>query len=1138
MLKNVSLDDKYKLENKFILVNGTQALVRATLIQKFRDEKENLKTAGFITGYRGSPVGNVDLQFTKVKKLISEKDIKFHPGLNEDIAATSLWGSQQAEMRGESNYDGVFGFWYGKGPGVDRSGDVFRHSNLAGTSKNGGVIAAMGDDHSGESSTVLFQSEYAFKDAMIPILSPSGVQELIDYSILGWALSRYAGVWVGLKCLKDTIDATEVVDGSPDKLKIIYPENPVKRGELSIRVGDTPHAQEERLHRQKLPAVKKFALENKIDRAGFKKTKLSKIGIISSGKSWLDVEHALELLNINSETAKEIGLTSYKIGLVWPIEPNGLKNWAKGLKTIIIIEEKRKLMEEQIKNILFGTENQPKIFGERDLQGNLLFKNEGVLEPVDISIKIAEILDKQINLKSLQDRIILLKELLSPKSNAVVDDRTPYFCSGCPHNSSTKVPEGSRAYAGIGCHYMALWMDRNTEGYTHMGGEGANWIGEAPFSTREHIIQNMGDGTYNHSGIMSIRASVAANVNITYKILYNDAVAMTGGQQHDGDIGALEILQELKAIGVKKVIGVFDEKEQLNLDKFKQVADMRPRDKIIETQEELRKVKGVTAIVYIQTCAAEKRRRRKKNLFPTPNKRVFINPEVCEGCGDCGAKSNCVSILPKETILGRKRQINQSACNLDFSCVNGFCPSFVTVSDAKIKKLETTGFQFPKLINPKIPTIDKTFNIVITGVGGTGVVTIGAILAMASHLEGKGAGVMEMTGLAQKGGAVHIHCKISKKPEDLNAIRVALGDADSLIGGELMVSASNKTLSLLKRDKTKAVCNSLEANSGEFTRDRNFSLPQEGMLLSLKAKIGPDNISFFDTAKLTEEILGDSIYSNMFLVGAAWQKGLIPLSEESILEAIKLNGASIQGNLNAFKLGRWSVIDLKAVKNLLVKKDAPSFKLTFKEILNDRIERLINYQDSKLAKKYKELVDKAYLCNKDFGISVAEAYYKLLAYKDEYEVARLHVKYLKKGLENTFDNVGKVKFHLAPPLISKKDKSGNLIKKEFGSWIFPIMKLLAKGKILRGTVFDIFGHTAERKLERNLATEFEKDINLCIYNFNDDIVDEIIERSSIPLEYKGFGHVKLKSIKESEEKISHLMSKIVNKETKANYKVA
>ena len=1138
MLKNVSLDDKYKLENKFILVNGTQALVRATLIQKFRDEKENLKTAGFVTGYRGSPVGNVDLQFTKVKKLISEKDIKFHPGLNEDIAATSLWGSQQAEMRGESNYDGVFGFWYGKGPGVDRSGDVFRHSNLAGTSKNGGVIAAMGDDHSGESSTVLFQSEYAFKDAMIPILSPSGVQELIDYSILGWALSRYAGVWVGLKCLKDTIDATEVVDGSPDKLKIIYPENPVKRGELSIRVGDTPHAQEERLHRQKLPAVKKFALENKIDRAGFKKTKLSKIGIISSGKSWLDVEHALELLNINSETAKEIGLTSYKIGLVWPIEPNGLKNWAKGLKTIIIIEEKRKLMEEQIKNILFGTENQPKIFGERDLQGNLLFKNEGVLEPVDISIKIAEILDKQINLKSLQDRIILLKELLSPKSNAVVDDRTPYFCSGCPHNSSTKVPEGSRAYAGIGCHYMALWMDRNTEGYTHMGGEGANWIGEAPFSTREHIIQNMGDGTYNHSGIMSIRASVAANVNITYKILYNDAVAMTGGQQHDGDIGALEILQELKAIGVKKVIGVFDEKEQLNLDKFKQVADMRPRDKIIETQEELRKVKGVTAIVYIQTCAAEKRRRRKKNLFPTPNKRVFINPEVCEGCGDCGAKSNCVSILPKETILGRKRQINQSACNLDFSCVNGFCPSFVTVSDAKIKKLETTSFQFPKLINPTIPTIDKTFNIVITGVGGTGVVTIGAILAMASHLEGKGAGVMEMTGLAQKGGAVHIHCKISKKPEDLNAIRVALGDADSLIGGELMVSASNKTLSLLKRDKTKAVCNSLEANSGEFTRDRNFSLPQEGMLLSLKAKIGPDNISFFDTAKLTEEILGDSIYSNMFLVGAAWQKGLIPLSEESILEAIKLNGASIQGNLNAFKLGRWSVIDLKAVKNLLVQKDAPSFKLTFKEILNDRIERLINYQDSKLAKKYKELVDKAYLCNKDFGISVAEAYYKLLAYKDEYEVARLHVKYLKKGLENTFDNVGKVKFHLAPPLISKKDKSGNLIKKEFGSWIFPIMKLLAKGKILRGTVFDIFGHTAERKLERNLATEFEKDINLCIYNFNDDIVDEIIERSSIPLEYKGFGHVKLKSIKESEEKISHLMSKIVNKETKANYKVA
>ena len=1138
MIKKVSLDDKYKLENKYILVNGTQALVRATLVQKSRDEKEKLNTAGFVTGYRGSPVGNVDLQFNKVERLISNKNIKFHPGLNEDIAATSLWGSQQAELRGESDYDGVFGLWYGKGPGVDRSGDVFRHSNLAGTSKNGGVIAAMGDDHSGESSTVLFQSEYAFKDAMIPILSPSGVQELIDYSIIGWSLSRYASVWVGLKCLKDTIDATEIVDGSPDRIKIIYPENPTKRGDLSIRVGDTPHAQEERLHRQKLPAVKKFAFENKIDREGFKKSKKSKIGIVSSGKSWLDIEHALELLDIEENKADQIGLTTYKIGLVWPVEPTRLKSWAEGLDTIIIVEEKRKLLEEQIKNILFGVINQPKIYGEKDLNNNILFKNEGVLEPVDIAVKLATIFKKEIKLTNLDKQVDYLRELLFPKSNAIVEDRTPYFCSGCPHNTSTKVPDSSRAYAGIGCHYMALWMDRNTEGYTHMGGEGANWIGEAPFSNRDHIIQNMGDGTYNHSGIMSIRAAVAANVNITYKILYNDAVAMTGGQSHEGDIGALEILKELKAIGVKKVIGVYDEKEQLYLKEFENVVEMRPRDKIIETQEELKNIKGVSAIVYIQTCAAEKRRRRKKNLFPTPNKRVYINHEVCEGCGDCGTKSNCVSILPIDTELGRKRQINQSACNLDFSCINGFCPSFVTVTGAKIKKLETTYFEFPEFMSPKLPRIDKTFNIVITGVGGTGVVTIGAILAMAAHLEDKGAGVMEMTGLAQKGGAVHIHCKISEKPEDLNAIRVALGDADSLIGGELMVSASNKTLSLLKRGKTRAVCNSVQANSGEFTRNRDFSLPVEGMQISLKAKIGPENIEFYDTAKLTEEILGDSIFSNMFLVGAAWQKGLIPLSQESILEAIKLNGASVEGNLNAFKLGRWSVVDLNSVKKLLIKREEISSDLSLTDIIEDRKNRLTNYQDSKLAKKYEELVNKACNLDENIGISVAKSYYKLLAYKDEYEVARLHVSYLKDGIEKTFDNVGQIKFHLAPPLLSKKDKNGHLIKKEFGSWVFPILKILAKGKYLRGTIFDIFGYTSERKIERNLITEYEKDIELCLNNFSQDKINLILQRCLIPQEYKGFGHVKLKSIEDSKSNIISLMSKIIDNNNLENIKVA
>ena len=918
MQDQISLKDRFDLNKKFILLSGTQALVRAVLMQAARDKKNGITSAGYVTGYRGSPLGALDQQFDRAKNETDNWDIVFQPGLNEDSAATALWGAQQAELRGEGKYCGVFGLWYGKGHGVDRSGDVFRHANLAGTAPFGGVLVAMGDDHTGESSTTLHQSEYALVDSMMPILSPAGVQEILDFSAIGWALSRHAGVWVGLKCVKDTVEVSEVVDGRIDKVKIISDEE-LPSCDGSIRLTDLPIDQEKRLHVQKLPAVKRFALANKLDQIGFPNEN-AKIGIVSAGKSWLDTIHALEILGINKKRASELGVSTYKIGMVWPIEPKRLIEWARGLSVIIVVEEKRKLIEDQIKEIFFNRADRPIVIGKSDEFGNALFQSYFALEPIGIAIVLGNKIFSETKSGHIEKKIQSLRKVGESESNLSVPPRTPYFCAGCPHNSSTKIPDGSRAYAGIGCHYMAQWMERETEGFTHMGGEGANWIGESPFSNTRHVFQNIGDGTYNHSGLMSIRAAVSSQTNITYKILFNDAVAMTGGQGHDGDIGALDIIKELQAVGVKKVVGVYDEKEDLILSDFRKLVDVYPRDQLLEVQKSLVKVQGVSALVYIQTCAAEKRRRRKRGVLVDPDQRMFINPEVCEGCGDCGIQSNCVAILPKDTNLGRKRQIDQSSCNKDFSCVDGFCPSFVSIEGAVLKKNMPATLCMPDMNSPRIPSIEKTYNIVITGVGGTGVVTIGALLAMAAHLEGKGVAVMEMAGLAQKGGAVHIHCRIAKKPKDITAARVAYGEAHSLIGGELVVTAGEKTLSLLKRNKTKVVCASNEANAGEFALDRDFKLPTERMRLAISAKVGNKGVDFLDPVTIAKSFLGDSIFANVLLLGAAWQKGLVPLSRAAIRRAIELNQAGVEGNLRAFEFGRWVAVDptmpMKHIKTL------------------------------------------------------------------------------------------------------------------------------------------------------------------------------------------------------------------------------
>lgn len=1105
--QKISLNDRFDLEKSPVLLNGTQALVRLMMMQSARDRAAGLNTAGYVTGYRGSPLGAVDLQMQRAEKKLAEHNVRFEPGLNEDLAATMLWGSQQAELRGEGKYDGVYGLWYGKGPGVDRTGDVMRHANMAGTSPHGGVLMAMGDDHTGESSTVLHQSEWAMVDAYMPVVSPAGVQEILDYGIYGWALSRFSGLWVGLKTMKDTVEATSVVNGDPNRMKLITPEFDMPDGGLSIRLGDTPHLQEARMIDYKRFAAEAFSHANKMDKRMWGK-RGAKIGFAAAGKNWLDLVHALSLLNIDENEAERLGITTYKIGQTFPLDMQGFHEWADGLDLIVVVEEKRKLIEIQIKEALFNDTHR-RVYGWHKSgagmeHGEELFPTRGALDPILIAEKIGGILlEEGRETDGIRAGLEALNEARRSDNAEDIAARLPYYCAGCPHNSSTKVPEGSRAYAGIGCHYMVQWMDRETTGFTHMGGEGANWIGEAPFSNTKHVFQNLGDGTYNHSGVQAIRAAIAAGTNITYKILYNDAVAMTGGQHNEGDLDSYRIVEELKAMGVKHIAVVYDEKEDVDLARFKGV-EVHERDEMPNVQKAYREHEGVSAIVYIQTCAAEKRRRRKRGLFPDPNKRVFINEDVCEGCGDCGVQSNCVAVVPNETELGRKRAIDQSSCNKDFSCVNGFCPSFLTLEGAKVRKDPTTELAIPDLPMPELPKINGTHNVVITGVGGTGVVTIGALLAQAAQLDGKGAGMMEMAGLAQKGGAVHIHCRLAERPEDISAIRVATGEAHALIGGDLVVSAGHKTLGLTRAGRTGAVVNSHQIITGDFTRDTEFQMPYDRLSLALEARL-KDDVAMFDASDLAKAALGDSIFSNMMIFGAAWQRGLLPLTLESLHEAIRMNGAAVQRNMRAFEIGRWAVLypeDAKAVSQ-------PDKVVELPKSLNDKIafreNHLTEYQGKGLANRYAKMLDG--IEDRDVKAAVALGYHKLLSYKDEYEVARLLITSRDKARAE-FDGDFKMTFHMAPPLISKMGPNGRPQKREFGQWLEGPLRVMAKFKGLRGTLLDPFGYTAERKMERALIKQYEADMTEVLPKLTDQTRDAIVALAELPLQIRGFGPVK------------------------------
>ncbi|SLN42257.1 indolepyruvate ferredoxin oxidoreductase [Roseivivax jejudonensis] len=1125
--QTISLNDRFDIGKDHVLLNGTQALVRLMLMQRARDAAAGLDTAGYVTGYRGSPLGAVDLQMARAAKWLEAANVLFHGGLNEDLAATQLWGSQQAELRGEGRHDGVFGLWYGKGPGVDRSGDVIRHANMAGTSRHGGVLMAMGDDHTGESSTVLHQSEWALVDAYMPIVSPAGVQEILDYGIYGYALSRYSGLWVGLKTMKDTVEATAVVDGRPDRMHLGDPSHfDMPDGGLNIRLGDTPHAQEARMIDYKRYAAEAFSHANGMDRRVWGRPG-AQIGFVAAGKNWLDLTHALSLLGIDEDEAVRLGLTTYKVGQTFPLDMQGFHDWAEGLDLIVIVEEKRKLIEVQVKEALFDDRRGRRVYGwykggAGGMHREELFPTRGALDPVWIAEKLGDILiEEGRGTDAIKAGLTTLAEARRSDNAEEIAARLPYYCAGCPHNTSTKVPEGSRAYAGIGCHYMVQWMDRNTTGFTHMGGEGANWIGEAPFSTTPHVFQNLGDGTYNHSGVQAIRAALAAGTNITYKILYNDAVAMTGGQKNEGGLTPDQIARELEAMGVARIEVVYDEKEEPERADFPKSVGWHPRAEMDAVQKTLREVSGVTAIIYVQTCAAEKRRRRKRGAFPDPDTRVFINSDVCEGCGDCGVQSNCVAIAPKETEFGRKREIDQSACNKDFSCLNGFCPSFVTLEGAQPKSGATTDLDLPDLPAPEIPAIDKTWNVIVTGVGGTGVVTVGAVMAQAAQIAGMGAGMMEMAGLAQKGGAVHIHLRLAQAPDDISAVRVATGEADALIGGDLVVSAGAKTLGLCATGRTGAVVNSHETPTGAFTRDPEFALPGDRLRLALERRMR-DRLDLFDASALARVTMGDSIFSNIMLLGAAWQRGLVPLPHDALMQAIALNGAAVERNARAFAIGRWAVLHPDEAARLMTPNVVDKPK-TLAERIEARAAHLTQYQGRRLARRYRARLER--IEDERLREAVALGYHKLLTYKDEYEVARLHLETRRKVAE-TFDGSPRMTFHLAPPVLSGTDPDGRPKKRRFGEGILRGFGLLARLKWLRGTPLDPFGRSEERRMERALIRQYEADMDAWLPQDGPGTREALVALAELPLSIRGFGPVKAANAATAEKRREEILASL------------
>jgi indolepyruvate ferredoxin oxidoreductase len=1146
----ISLDQKYTQETGHIFLTGIQALVRLPMAQIRRDRAAGLNTAGFVTGYRGSPLGGYDQQLTAARKHLDQYGVKFLPGVNEDLAATAIWGTQQLNLSPGAKHDGVVGIWYGKGPGVDRCGDVFRHGNAAGSAKNGGVLCLAGDDHGAKSSTVPHQSDHAFISALMPYLYPSSIHEMIEMGLLGIAMSRYSGCWVGMKVITETVETTAEIDLADEMKPFIIPTDfEMPSGGLNLRWPDDRYDQDRRLQDYKGFAAIAFARANKVNRITMDSPN-ARFGIMASGKSYEDVRQALRELGITEQVAARIGLRLYKIGMPWPLEPEGVRQFAVGLQEIFIVEERREIVENQVKQELFNWRDdvRPRIIGKMDDHDKRFLPFAEELSVATVATSLA---DRLLAMEMDPEIAALIRAKAdwfhgrdaSQVQAAVPIARTPYFCSGCPHNTSTKVPEGSRALAGIGCHFMALWMDRSTETFTHMGGEGVPWVGVAPFTNEEHVFANIGDGTYFHSGSLAIRQAVASKANITYKILYNDATAMTGGQHVDGELSPQQVTFQLHSEGIREIYLVSENPDAYPASEIAPGTKTAHRDELDAVMKTLRKVKGCSAIVFVQTCAAEKRRRRKRGILEDPARRVMINPAVCEGCGDCSVQSNCISVEPLETELGRKRTINQSSCNKDYSCVKGFCPSFVNIDGGQLRKRAAvdTALLIGELPEPAArPSLDQPYNIAVGGVGGTGVLTIGALLGMAAHIEGKASMILDMSGLAQKGGAVLSHVRLSHSTEDVKSSRIVTGTADLLIAADEVMAIAKDTISLCESGRTHGVVNTHLIPIADFIRNRDFDFQKRKVNNVLESALTKDS-AFLDFTKVAEALLGDAIATNMMMMGYAYQQGRLPLSSEAILQAIELNGVAIKMNTQAFQLGRLAAADPARLAAMIKGQDeaaAPKTldAMSLDEIVAHRSELLTNYQNARLAAAYRKVVEqvKSVATQRGFGDELPRAvainYAKLLAYKDEYEVARLFSDgSFEKRLREQFDGDFKISFNLAPPILSSGvDALGRPKKRQFGPWMMPVFRMLAKLRGLRGTPFDIFGYSKDRRLERALIAGYERDVETALRLLSPMTIDIAIELLSIPDRIRGYGPVKEKSVQDAKARYEQLAKDLVN----------
>jgi indolepyruvate ferredoxin oxidoreductase len=1163
-LETVTLDDKYALESGRAFMSGVQALVRLPMLQRQRDARVGLNTAGFISGYRGSPLGGYDQALWAAKKHLAAQNIVFQPGVNEELGATAVWGTQQLDLYPTTKkFDGVFGIWYGKGPGVDRCSDVFKHANMAGTARHGGVIAIAGDDHVSKSSTAAHQSDHIFKACGLPVFFPSNVQDILDMGLHAFAMSRFSGVWSGMKTIQEVVESSASVTVDPDRVKIVMPEDFVMPpGGVHIRWPDAPLEQEARLMDYKWYAALAYVRANRLNHDVIAGPN-DRFGIIASGKAFNDTRQALADLGLDDDTCRAIGVRLHKVNVVWPLEATITREFAQGLQEILVVEEKRQVIEYQLKEELYNwrADVRPNVLGkfdepEGDFSGgewampnpseNWLLRAKADLTPAIIAKAIAKRLKKlgvSADIAARMDQrlaVVSAREQQLAALKVDTGDRAPWFCSGCPHNTSTRVPEGSRALAGIGCHYMAVWMDRSTSTFSQMGGEGVAWVGQSPFSSDAHVFANLGDGTYFHSGILAIRQSIAAGVNITYKVLYNDAVAMTGGQQvgeRPEGHSTLQIMKSLVSEGVAKLVIVTDEPKKYDGVALEPGVTVHHRDELDAIQRQFREIKGCTAILYDQTCATEKRRRRKRGKLADPEKRVVINELVCEGCGDCSVQSNCLSVEPVETEFGRKRRINQNTCNKDYSCVKGFCPSFVTVEGGTLKKpkKEKKGSLdgLAPIPEPALPLTEHAWGIVVAGVGGTGVITIGQLLGMAAHIEGKGVVTQDAGGLAQKGGATWSHIQIANRPDAIFTTKVDTAKADLVIACDSIVGASKYTLTVMYPGRTYIALNTHGTPTAAFVRNPDWQAPGANCETALRGSVGTELVGAFDAEQVAAQLLGDSIYTNPLLLGYAWQQGRVPLNHASLMRAIELNGVQVDNNKAAFEWGRRCAHDLAAVQALFAAQQVIQIvkKPSLDEMLKTRVDFLTGYQDAAYAATYKAFVDKVRAAETPLGSTklaeaVARYLFKLMAYKDEYEVARLHTDpAFTAKIAAMFDGDYKLVHHLAPPALAKKNEKGELVKQPFGPWMRSAFGLLARLKGLRGGALDPFGSSAERRMERALIGEYRNSIDEVLKTLNAGNLALALEIARLPEEIRGYGHVKERHLKAVRPKWDALMQR-------------